>query len=342
MRWQWGLLSLFLLTSSGFAQEAIKKPLDSGDAAPINVDLQKSSPAVFPSCAAGESDAPGGFLDGNHHFDNFIGFMSNPLQNIDPRAATEVIPLYESGWITSRGALASGNLQVVGPGINVALSERLAVGLNQGGYAVADFDSRDNGRFRDRFGILRSRRPFAGQREGWLNFGGYAQYTVIEDVPDQFLATVGMRLETPTGSKSLFQGGGPAVLAPYVTVGKECGDYHFLATSGYQFPTGSGNKTTNLFYTNVHFDRKIGCIYPLVEFNWSYHTSSVDVDLPTRRGFINFGDFESTGNIVTVAAGADAVLIKNRLEFGAVYATPIATQRDFNANVLLVKMVFRY
>src|ERR1700730_1888486 len=140
MRWQWGLLGLFLLTSSGFAQEAIKKPLDSGDGASIGVDLQTSSQAVFPGCAARDEDAPGGFLDGNHHFDNFIGFMSNPLQNIDPRAVTEVIPLYQRAWITSPRPLASGNLQVFGPATTIALSDRLAIGLNQGGYAVADFN----------------------------------------------------------------------------------------------------------------------------------------------------------------------------------------------------------
>jgi hypothetical protein len=43
-----------------------------------------------------------------------------------------------------------------------------------------------------------------------------------------------------------------------------------------------------------------------------------------------------------MAAGANAVLIPERLEVGAVYTTSIATQRDFNVNGLLVKMVLRY
>jgi hypothetical protein len=32
----------------------------------------------------------------------------------------------------------------------------------------------------------------------------------------------------------------------------------------------------------------------------------------------------------------------NRLEVGAVYTTPLATQRNFDANGLLVQMVLRY
>lgn len=85
-----------------------------------------------------------------------------------------------------------------------------------------------------------------------------------------------------------------------------------------------------------------GRLYPLVEFNWTCHVTSVKFGLPTREGFIDLGDFESSGNIVTLAAGANAVLIPERLEVGAVYTTAIATQRNFDFNGLLVKMVLRY
>ena len=87
---------------------------------------------------------------------------------------------------------------------------------------------------------------------------------------------------------------GPAVLAPYLTAGKEFGNFHVLATGGYQFPARSGDKGTELFYLNAHLDRQcFGWVYPLVEVNWINHTSSVDVALPTRRGVIDFGSFET-------------------------------------------------
>ena len=182
-----------------------------------------------------------------------------------------------------------------------------------------------------------------GSRDGFLNLGGFAQYTLVQDVEDQFLLTGGLRWEAPCGSHEVFQGHGPAHLAPYLTAGKEFGEFHVLATTGYQFPAGPGNDTSNVFYANVHFDRRLfGWLYPLVEFNCIYHTTSVNVGVPAARGFVDFDNFESSGNLVSLAAGANAVLVPEKLEVGAVYTTSIATQHDLGFNGLLVKMTLRY
>ena len=85
-----------------------------------------------------------------------------------------------------------------------------------------------------------------------------------------------------------------------------------------------------------------GWLYPLVEVNCLYHVHSVSFGLDTRRGFVDFGNFESEGNVVTLAAGVNAVLVPERLEIGAVYSTVVASQGNFDANSLLVKMVLRY
>ena len=86
-----------------------------------------------------------------------------------------------------------------------------------------------------------------------------------------------------------------------------------------------------------------GWLYPLVEFNWSALTHNRQFDLPKlRRGFFDLGDFESTGTVVSVSPGINAVLIPNRLELGLVYTTPIHTQRNFDFNTTLVKMTIRY
>jgi hypothetical protein len=252
-------------------------------------------------------------------------------------------PLFGSAYIDATPALPSGNFQVYAVGITVALSERLAIGLNNGGYAVADLNKGGNGFFQDRFGHVFNRLDFSGQREGWINFGGFAQYTIIEDVPAQFLLTAGLYLDTPTGSKAIFQGNGPCNMAPYVTFGKEFGNYHILGTTGYQFPLGGGSSTSHVFFSNVHFDRKcFGWLYPLVEFNYNLSATSHDISLPTRVGIFNLGNFDSEGDTLTMTVGANAVIVKSKLEFGAGYTTSIATQSNFNVNALLVKMVLRY
>ena len=342
MKWQWSLLVLALLGSAALAQESAPKSAAPATNAPPTITdatLYQNSPNLFPADDVQQS----GGLRGNHNFDNFINWMGNPVQNLDPRAKTDIVPIFASTWFDASRPLPGGNAQVYGAALDLALSERFAIGLNQGGYAVADFNGRQSGFFTDRFGRLHNRLEAAtGQREGWLNIGGYAQYTFYEDVDNQCLATAGMRVETPSGAQEVFQGNGPVYLAPYLSLGKGIGDWHFLGITGFEFPTASGTANTNLFYGNVHIDRQFGWFYPLVEFNWTYHVSSIDVELPLRRGFLNLDNFSSTGNTISVVAGANAVLIKGRLEFGAGYDTPISTQRHFSANGVIAKLVIRY
>jgi hypothetical protein len=284
-----------------------------------------------------------GFLNGNHDFDRFIGFISNPIQSIDPRAVTTFFPIFGSAWASGNSpVLPEANAQVYGAGLSAALSDRLSLGFTQGGYAVMNITGDREGLLR-RLGLPISDRNRGGQREGWLNLGGYLQYTLIADAQDQFILTSGIRWEAPSGAEQVFQGGAePAYLAPYFTVGKECNCWHVLATTGFEFPTGQGTSTTETFYLNWHIDRQIGWLYPLVEFNGSYHTTTVDLTLPVRHGVIDLGTFDSSGNLLDIAVGANAVLVPNKLELGAVYVRPIAAQYHFDFNGLLVKMVYRF
>jgi hypothetical protein len=351
MKWQWSLVVVVLVVSQAPAQVAPPPPSGPAPAGIASSDLTGSS-----SCCAWGGDQPlaasSGFLTGNHNFPNFINFISNPLQNIDPRAVTAIYPIFGNVWVVSPPALPDGNAQVYGPGMTVAISDRLAVGLNQGGYAVAHFSHDQRTRLANdpRLAFLspdlRNRLlNFAtgSSPDGFLNLGGFAQYTFIEDVPNQFLASGGLRLEVPCGSHEVFQGYGPAEMAVYLTAGKEIGKFHFLGTAGYEFPLGPGSDNNNLFYANLHLDRQcFGWLYPLVELNCIYQDKSVSLGLDTRRGFIDFGNFDSTGNVLSLATGVNAVLIRERLEIGAVYTTTVATQGNFSAQGVQMKMVLRY
>jgi hypothetical protein len=355
MDWRWSAIALTLFVSPASAGEPV--PVAPQPDLPL---LGSDDAAGFPaSLQAGGAPAGAdrGFLSGNHNFPNFINFISNPLQSIDPRAVTAIYPIFGSAWVSNASPIPDGDFQLYGPALTVALSERLAVGINQGGLVDAHFsrnpaqrqrilqDEELQGRLRDRVRARIDREDFSGDRFGFLNLGGFFQYTLVQDVADQFLLTGGLRWEAPAGSHEVFQGHGPLHLAPYLTAGKEFGEFHVLATAGFKFPAGPGNDNTKLFYANVHFDRRLfGWLYPLVEFNSIYHTTglSSDFGLTTRLGFIDFGDFETSGNLVSLAAGANAVLVPERLEIGAVYTTTIATQRDFHADGLIVKMTLRF
>jgi hypothetical protein len=313
-------------------------------------------PAPFPGPAdlasgpewhlPGPDDTPRDRLSGNHDFANFINWMSNPLGNIDPRAVTAVYPIFGSTWVSNTPPIPNADAQLYGPGVTIALSDRFAMGLNQGGFAVANFSRNPIDRQRLLAADpLRAYRSVENShiREGWLNLGGFFQYTLIANVEKQFLLTAGLRWVAPAGSHEIFQGHGPLELAPYLTIGKEFGKYHLLATTGYLFPAGPGHDTLRSFYVDVHLDRQcFGWLYPLVEFNTSCDTRNANVGLTTRQGFFDFGNFESTGTVVSLAAGANAVVVRERFEIGAVYTTVIGSQRDISVNGLIVKMTLRY
>lgn len=355
MKWQGSLLLITLLACPAPAQQpptpvptppgAAPAPVESSiypEPAPSN-PVGTTSPSIH---MPGSVDTREDRLSGNHNFANFINWMSNPLSNIDPRAVTAVYPIFGSTWVSNAPPIPNADVQLYGPAVTVALSDRFAMGLNQGGYAAMHPSRNPVHRQRllalDPLGQFRDVET-SGERKGWVNLGGFFQYTLVQDVESQFLLTAGLRWIVPAGSREIFQGHGPLELAPYVTVGKELGKFHVLATTGYQFPAGPGNDNVQAFYVNVHVDRQcFGWLYPLVEFNTNYLTKGASLDLRTRRGFIDFGNFESTGNIVSLAAGANAVLIRERVELGAVYTTVVASQRDFSANGLLVKMTLRY
>src|SRR5580704_2465060 len=97
VRWQFALSSLLVLGSAALADEPPKQPDGSAifNTAPAepSTPIESSAP-IFAGPASGGGN--GGLLAGNHNFPNFIGFISDPVQNIDPRAVTELYPIFGS------------------------------------------------------------------------------------------------------------------------------------------------------------------------------------------------------------------------------------------------------
>ena len=80
----------------------------------------------------------------------------------------------------------------------------------------------------------------------------------------------------------------------------------------------------------------------LVELNAIYHSTSIDFNNPNTLDLFSFGSFETSGNLVNLSVGANAVIVPERLELGAAYTTPISSQRNFDFSGVIVKMVIRY
>jgi len=281
-----------------------------------------AAPATVEQNGNFNDDSPGGFLTSDRGFPNFIGWISNPTRNIDPRSLTELYPIFSYAWTDPfRHVIPRGQISAYGAGINLALTERLCVGLTDGSPLWAHFDR---------------------QRTGWANLGGFGQFTLIRDTDDQFLLTIGLSWEAPSGSKEVFQGTGPAYLAPYLTLGKEFGNFHVLATTGYYFPCEDSTVTTQTYFANFHFDYRLGWFYPLVEFNGSWSNKTINFTRDFAPGLIEIDRFDNTGGIFAVSPGFNAVLVQDRLEVGAVYSTAIWARHGFNFNSMLAKMIIRF
>jgi len=333
MNRRWYMIVALMLTRPAFAQEPLPAPVTMGlPTAHIN---QGDGPALMQNAWSQDDGGANrrGFLSSDRAFPNFIGYISNPTKAIDPRSLTQIIPIYDYASVSAIrktiggtgdiNLLPAGEINIVGPALSIALTERLNIGITSGGPAITSYPNR---------------------HQGWLDIGGYAQYTVIRDVPGQFLATAGMTWTAPTGSPSLFLGSPPVYLGTYGTVGKEFGQFHALTTVGFEFPAGNGTATRDIFYGTVHLDRRcFDWFYPLVEFNWAAHTGHVDLsDLDSARHIFGLDDFGFNGHIITVAPGFNAVIVQDKLELGAVYQTPIASQNHIHFNSFLVKMVIRF
>jgi hypothetical protein len=247
--------------------------------------------------------------------------MSNPTRNIDPRSISDLYPIFAYAWTDRFLLMPPGQISAYGAGLNLALTERFCVGLTDGSPLWAHFNR---------------------QRTGWANLGGFGQYTVIRDTDDQFLLTLGLSWEAPSGSKEVFNGNPPTYLAPYLTIGKEFGNFHVLATTGYNFAAEHAAVSTNTYFANFHFDYRMGWFYPLVEFNGSWSNKTINFTPDFAPGLIEIDRFDGTGGIFAVSPGFTAVLIPEKLDVGAVYSTPIWSRHDFNFNSLLVKMNIRF
>src|SRR5262245_43374555 len=111
MKWQSALCVFALLASSAMAQEASQgtkgaalPALFAGEGPAVTFD----QPAPDWFSAPGPDRAAGVFLTGNNNFPGFIGYISNPLYAIDPRAQTEFYPIFASVWFNSFPALPDG------------------------------------------------------------------------------------------------------------------------------------------------------------------------------------------------------------------------------------------
>jgi hypothetical protein len=280
--------------------------------------------------------APGGtFPFSDHAFDQFATPISNPFLAEDPRAITEVRPIFIYQNVPSpQPNFQGGNIFFFGGRASLAFTERLSFTINKlGGVAIGA----KNKAFRDsEFGFS----------ELW--FG--PKFTFYRDPQEGTLAAFGAIFQLPSGPDKVFQDTGNFSIAPYVSVGKslwefrEFGSFNGILNAGYAF---AGNRErSEYFYATAHLDfdvRNNHRLYPVAELNWFQYTRSGSRQAVSGEGhdLFNFGSRARGASLVTGALGG-RYKITEAAQIGAAFELPLFGNKDVFQYRFTLDVIFRY
>jgi hypothetical protein len=277
-----------------------------------------------------------GLFQSDHCFDQFISPVTVPFLAEDPRALTEVRPvfIYQSAS-DSAEFFRGGNLGFFGLQGRVAFTERFSLVINKLGWTWINP--------RDDFGEFRNGSGFS---ELWLG----PKFTIIRNEECGTLLAAGLTFQIPVGSSRVFQDTGDLTLAPYVSFGQNflksnAGSFNFLNTTGYAFSTD--NERTDYFYSTFHLSYDIANLrryYPLIELNWVHYTQNGGARFLSYEGkdLINFGSRGIAGHSDLSIAVGGRIKLSECIQFGAAAEFPLITSRDLNDFRVTADVIFRY
>jgi hypothetical protein len=280
-------------------------------------------------------DGGSGALQSDDCFCHMISPISNPFLFEDPRALTEVKPLFLYQKIPGgQPEFAGGSMWFFGGTARMALTERWSLTLNKlGAISVQPGGA----------SAIPSEFGFA---ELWLG----PKFTFLRNVDTQTVAAGGLIFQLPIGGENVFQNTGDLSLVPYVSAAKsftetQLGPLNGMATLGYSFSTNSAR--SDYLYVSGHLDLDVNNMhkfYPLLEMNY-FVTTTNGTERPAfgfeGRDLINFGGNSSGSNLLTAALGM-RYKISERSQLGFAYELPVMGNRDLFNYRFTVDFILRF
>src|SRR5262249_34647372 len=208
----------------------------------------------------------GGIFHSDHCYDDkLISPLSNPFYFEDPRALTEVRPIFM--WQqtpTSNHIFAGGDNLFAGVQARLAITEWFSIVINELGYTWME-PHHEGGEFFSHAGFSE------------LHIG--PKVTFIH--ADKFVMAAGLTFEIPTGPAKVFQDTGSLSLTPYISLGTnfwcgpDGGSFIFLNTTGYS--ASINDERGEFIFSSFHLSYDVAGlhkIYPLIELNWAHYTKN--------------------------------------------------------------------
>ncbi|WP_020471171.1 hypothetical protein [Zavarzinella formosa] len=268
-------------------------------------------------------------------FQDFVSPISNPFLAEDPRALTELRPIYIYQTIPKNQYLyQGGNAQFFGLQGRLALTERFSVVVNKLGGNIFNPGSTsplDND---------------VGLSEIWLA----PKFAFWRDVETQTLATGGLMFQIPVGGKSVYQDTGSLSLVPYVSYGQRlwrtgAGTFSVQNTVGYSF--GTNNLRSDYLYDTAQLSLDVldsHRFYPVIEMSWFHYTSD-GKERPylafEGRDLANIGAPVKGRDYLTIAPGFRFNLTQ-AWQFGVSTEFPLLGTKDLMKFRLGVDVIWRY
>lgn len=273
----------------------------------------------------------------DHSFDGFISPVTNPHFFEDPRALTEIRPIFmwqrtpNSNYVFQGDSNYFTTLQA-----RLAITQNISFVINRLGWAWTDVAN-----------------PIQGVQSGSgfseLHFG--PKFTFLREESTNSVAAFGLNFELPIGAASVMQNTGNLSLSPYFSYARnfgrsDYGSFNFMNTTGYSLAVDSTR--TDFFYASFHFDYDVGnakVFYPLVEVNWTYYTfngSARDVGFEGNNLF-NFGSAGVAGHSDLNLALGFRYKFNENVQFGlAGEMNVLGASRHLDLFRLTADMIFRY
>ncbi len=274
----------------------------------------------------------------DHEFDVFSSPVTNPFYFIDPRALTEVRPVFIWQHTPSNNPVWNGgnnfDYTLVG---SVAVTENISFVINRLGFTT----------IAPHGGIPGEISSNTGFSETMLG----PKLTFLRNESTNTVAAAGLTFTIPDGSNTVLQDTGHLMLTPYFSIAQnfgrsDYGSFNFMNTTGYNFRTD--NTRTESFFSSFHLDYEIAKrVWPFVELNWINYTRSGGArGLHFEDGDLgNFGsEFIAGQNELTLAVGT-RVKINSFIYWGIAVQFNVLNNdsgQHLDAFRLTTDLIFRY
>ncbi len=279
----------------------------------------------------------------DHCFDYFASPVTNPFLFEDPRALTELKPLFiYQGAPSTNPIFRGGNAEFYGLQARLALTERLSFTVNELGFVT-----------------LNPFNPSAGPPGLFSQSTGFAQvvlgpkYTFLRSEDWKTVMAGGLLFQIPAGSPKVFQDTGTLSLVPYLSAAKNFGlpagwgSLNLMGTTG--FSVSVDRQRSDYFYMSAHLDYNIAntnMFFPFLEMNWFHYTQGGLTNDPgfgfEGLGLVNFGSHNVGGrDFLSIAPGLRFKL-NEHIQAGAAIAWPLLKQKEINDYQLVFDIIFRY